>query len=160
MKLLVALVALAAAAQVLPKTQVETLDGQKRVIPDAFGGRPAVLVYGFSRKAGDATKAWVDPLVKEGLPVWSVAMLEAAPRFVRPMIRAGMRKDTPAGRQDHALLLYAGEKEWRALLKAGNDEEPVVVLVDGRGRVVWSRAGPASADGLAEVRQRWAAASK
>lgn len=154
------LLAVAAWGQPLPKTAVETLAGQKVSIPEVFGGKPAVVVWSFSRKAGDATKTWVEPLAQQGVAVWSAAMLESAPRLVRPMIRAGMRRETPAGRQDRALLLYSGEKKWRGLLQVEREEEPLVVLVDGRGTVVWSLAGLASADSLKEVRQRWAAASK
>lgn len=153
--LLAASLAALAAAQVLPNTQVESLAGQKLTIPLAFGGKPAILVWSFSKKAGEATRTWTDPLVKEGLPVWSGAMLEAAPRFVRPMIRSGMRKGMPDTQQQRALLFYQGEKQWRQILKPPKDDDPLVVLLDAQCNVAWSYSGVYSAKALDEVRQRF-----
>ncbi len=130
-----------AAGQSFPTTQVETLAGGKLSIPQAFGGKPVILVWSFSKKAGEATRAWIDPLAREGLPVWSAAMLEAAPRFVRPMIRGGMRKDMPQAQQQRALLFYQGEQQWRQILKPPKDDDPLVVLLDGNGSIAWTYAG-------------------
>ncbi|MBN9658028.1 MAG: hypothetical protein J0H49_07605 [Acidobacteria bacterium] len=149
-----------AAAQALPNTQVESLAGQKLTIPQAFGGKPVILVWSFSKKAGEATRAWTDPLAKEGLPVWSAAMLEAAPRFVRPMIRSGMRKDTPAKQQERSLLFYQGEKQWRQILKPPKDEDPLVVLLDAQGAVAWSYSGGYTVKALDEVRQHFKGLAK
>lgn len=155
MRWLLVLLAVAAWGQALPKTEVETLAGQKVSMPGVFGGKPAVVVWSFSRKAGDATKAWVEPLAQQGVAVWSAAMLESAPRLVRPMIRAGMRRETPEGRQDRALLLYSGAKMWRGLLRVEKEEEPLVVLVDGRGVVVWRYAGVYDGAAAGTVARRW-----
>lgn len=152
---LAACLASLAAAQAFPTTQVESLAGQKLTIPQAFGGKPVILVWSFSKKAGEATRAWTDPLAKEGLPVWSAAMLEAAPRFVRPMIRSGMRKDMPDTQQQRSLLLYQGEKQWRQILKPPKDDAPLVVLLDAQGNVAWSYSGVYSAKALDEVRDRF-----
>ncbi|QOY85574.1 hypothetical protein [Paludibaculum fermentans] len=149
-----------AAGQSFPTTQVETLAGGKLSIPQAFGGKPAILVWSFSKKAGEATRAWTDPLAKEGLPVWSAAMLEAAPRFVRPMIRGGMRKDMPEAQQQHALLFYQGEKQWRQILKPPKDDDPLVVLLDAQGNVAWSYSGVYAAKTIDEVRQRFKSLAK
>ncbi|MGJ5814424.1 hypothetical protein [Paludibaculum fermentans] len=151
---LTAAVAFLAVGQPLPATQAETLTGRKLTIPQAFGAKPAILVWSFSKKAGEATRAWTDPLIRDGQAVWSVAMLEAAPRFVRPMIRSGMRKDMPAAQQDHAVLLYQGEKQWRQILKPPKDDDPLVVLLDGNGNVAWSFSGLSSPKAMEEVRQR------
>lgn len=158
--LLAASLASLAAAQALPNTQVESLAGQKLTIPQAFAGKPIILVWSFSKKAGEATRAWTDPLAKEGLPVWSAAMLEAAPRFVRPMIRSGMRKDMPDTQQQRSLLLYQGEKQWRQILKPPKDDDPLVVLLDAQGNVAWSYSGLYSPKALDEVRQRFKGMAK
>ncbi|WP_321475546.1 hypothetical protein [uncultured Paludibaculum sp.] len=149
-----------ATAQPLPATQAETLSGRKLAIPQAFGGKPVILVWSFSRKAGETTRGWTTPLAKEGLPVWSVAMLESAPRFVRPMIRSGMRKDMPAPQQEHTILLYQGEKQWRQILKPPKDDDPLVVLLDAQGRMVWSYSGISTAKALDEVRQQFKGLAK
>jgi hypothetical protein len=132
--------------QVLPRTEAETLSGRKVTIPDVFGGKPAVVVFSFSKAAGEKTGEWISALSKDGAPVWSAAMLEAAPRFIRPMIRSGMKRDLSAAMLDRSLCLYAGEKAWRAALGVIQDDAPVVVLIDAKGQVAWKQQGVYSAE--------------
>lgn len=134
------LLALALPAQTLPWGEAESLAVKKAALPGVWAGRPAVVVWSFSREAGEGVKQWMGELEKEGLEAWSVAVLEAAPRFIRPMIRSGMRKQA-AGRVDRWLCLYKGEKEWRAALGVVDDKLPVVVVVNGQGGIAWKRAG-------------------
>lgn len=103
------LLALALPAQTLPWGEAESLAVKKAALPGVWAGRPAVVVWSFSREAGEGVKQWMGELEKEGLEAWSVAVLEAAPRFIRPMIRSGMRKQA-AGRVDRWLCLYKGGK--------------------------------------------------
>lgn len=140
--LLTMLLAAALWGQAVPHTEGETLAGHKVTVPDVFGGKPAVVVFSFSKGAGEKTAAWLAALAKDGAPVWSAAMLEAAPRFVRPMIRGGMKKDTPPGMLDRALCLYRDEKAWRAALGIVTDDAPVVVFIDAQGQVAWKHQAP------------------
>lgn len=137
-----------------PETEAETLSGRKVIVPAAFGGRPAVVVWSFSKAAGEKTRAWLEPLLKQGLNAWGAAMLEAAPRFVRPMIRGGMRKEMNAGLQDRQLLLYRDEKGWRARLAIQDDSVPWVVILDRTGAVMWSRPGVFETKALGEVEEK------
>lgn len=127
--------------QALPRTEAETLSGRKVTMPEVFGGKPAVVVFSFSKGAGEKTAEWVAALSKDGAPVWSAAMLEAAPRFIRPMIRSGMKKDVPAAMLDRSLCLYTGEKAWRAALGVAQDDAPLVVGIDAKGQVAWMQQG-------------------
>ncbi len=159
MRTLVALLAFSAtlAAAPLPKAEAETLSGRKVTLPEVYGGRPAVVVWSFSRDAGERVKDWMSPLTKDGLNAYSAAMLEAAPRFIRPMIRSGMKKDTPSNQLDRNLLLYKDEQAWRGALGLKNDKVPLIVLVDAAGGVVWSYSGGYDAKAMAELKQRLAA---
>lgn len=127
--------------QALPQTEAEALSGRKVTLPDVFGGKPAVVVFSFSKGAGQRTREWVVALEREGAPVWSAAMLESAPRFVRPMIRSGMKKDLPATMLDRSLCIYSGDKAWRAALGLVSDDAPLVVLIDAKGRIAWKLQG-------------------
>lgn len=126
----------------LPITDAETLAGSRVTLPQAFAGKPAVLVWSFSRESGAQAKQWVMALEKElSGQVWSVAMLEAAPRLIRGMIRSGMRKDTTPALRPRSLLVYKGEKEWRSRLGIRNDALPIVAVISGSGEIVWSQSG-------------------
>jgi hypothetical protein len=151
---LVALAAMAVAAEPLPRTEAETLSGRKVAMPDLFGGKPAVLVWSFSKEAGEKTAAWMAPLAKEGVNAYSVAMLEAAPRFVRGFIKSGMKQGMTPQQQDRMLLLYAGEKAWRTRLGLKDEKQLIVVVVNARGEAVWAHEGAYDGRKLAEVKEK------
>lgn len=124
----------------LPAVGAETLAGAKVSLPQVFNSRPAVLIWSFSREGGAKVKDWFTALDREAPgQVYSVAMLEAAPRLIRGLIRSGMRRDTPANAHSRTLLLYKGEKEWRARLGLKDPAVPFIVVLNGAGEIVWSR---------------------
>ena len=132
-------------AQTMPSTAGETLSGKKLVLAEATAGHAAVVIMGFSKDAGDPCTDWARAVRGDsafaGVPVYEVAMLAGAPGFVRPMIKAGMRKGVSAAEQDGFVVLTADEKAWRAYFDVGNDKEPYVVLVDAAGRIKWRGSG-------------------
>lgn len=154
MRYLLFLLALALPAQTLPWSEAESLAGKKAALPGVWAGRPAVVVWSFSREAGDGVKEWMTGLEKEGIQAWSVAMLEAAPRLIRPLIRSGMRKQAAAGQVERWLCLYKGEKDWRAALGVADDKLPVVVVVNRQGGIAWKRAGRFEGGASEAVRQQ------
>jgi hypothetical protein len=98
-----------AAAENLPVTPAETLAGQKLEFPTAIVGKSSVCVFGFTKEAGDRTKAWMARLNQDGMNSWSIANLEGAPALVRGMIRSSMRKGTPAPLLERSLILTKDE---------------------------------------------------
>jgi hypothetical protein len=132
----------ALAAQSMPETEGETLAGTKIRFPSMLQGKPAVLVFSFSKEAGEKVPGWMKPLLERNENAYSVANLEAAPRFIRGMIRRGMRGMMPAEHQARGLVLTQNEKAWRALLNVKDDKIPWVARVDASGKIVqqWSGA--------------------
>lgn len=149
-----AIAAMALAAEPLPRTEAETLSGKKVAMPDVFGGKPAVMVWSFSKDAGEKTGTWMAPLTKEGLNAYGVAMLEAAPRFVRGFIKSGMKQGMTAAQQEKMLLLYAGDKAWRARLGLKDEKQLVVVVVNGKGEVVWAYEGAYDGRKIGEIKAK------
>lgn len=140
------------AAPALPSTEVETLSGKRVRLPEVFGAQPAVVVWSFSREAGEKTGAWMDLLERERIAAWSAAMLEAAPRLIRPMIRGGMKKGLTAARMERSLLVYQGEKAWRQRLELRKEALPLLVLVDRGGAVAWRHEGLPSPPVIDDIR--------
>lgn len=124
-----------------PVTEGETLSGTKVTVPSSFTGKPTVLVFSFSKDAGEKVRFWLDPLLKDDLNAWSVASLEAAPRLIRGVIRSGMRKDMARIAQERSVLLYKDDKAWRQALGVTKDDAPLVVLLDAKGQVAWKHQG-------------------
>lgn len=134
-----------------PASEAETLAGRRVDLAALWRGQPAVVVWSFSRAAGEKSRDWMVALEKEGHRPWAVALLEATPRLLRPLIRSGMRKGLSNEQQQRHLLLYKDEKRWRHYLALRNEEVPLVVLFDAQGAVAWLHAGPFHPVALAEL---------
>lgn len=130
------------AAQTLPPTPGETLDGRKVSFPALLAGKSAVCVFSFSKEAGEKVQAWMEPLVKANVDAYSVANLEAAPRLVRGMIRRGMRSGMPEAYRSRSIILTENEKAWKQALQVTDERLPLVVRFDASGSIKDRHAGP------------------
>jgi hypothetical protein len=124
----------------------ETLSGKKIVLPDDALGKIALMAIGFSKKSGDATRAWGDRFKKDfgadpRYAVYPVAELESAPRFVRGMIVSSMRKGTPAAERDHFVTLFGGMEELKRYLGFSAADDAYLLLLDANGSVRWHGHG-------------------
>lgn len=152
--LLVCLLALPLAANPLPRAEGESLTGQKALLPDALRGQVSVVVWSFTREAGEKVEKWVAPLARDRVNVYSAAVIEAAPRLIRPMIRAGMRRASPRPFHERFLCITRGEKSLRQALEVRDDRLPYVTLLSANGEVLWQHAGPYSETAAAELMRR------
>lgn len=143
-----------------PATECDTLSEDKVTIPAAFQGQPVVVVWSFSRAGGEKTRDWMAQLQAKGIPVWSAAMLESAPRLVRGFIRGGMRKTIPTQLHNHTLLLYQGDKEWRRRLQLNDPELPLVVVLNAKAETIYAKSGLASPELVSEITNTWKAQSR
>jgi hypothetical protein len=131
----------------MPATAGETLSG-KRVVPaDVVRGRAAVLIAGFSHDGGMRCSAWMkavegDPALKNTM-VLELAMLEKAPGMFRGMIKSGMRKGASAPEQDRIVVMTQGQQLWEKYFGVAEDKDPYVVVLNGKGDVVWHGHGAA-----------------
>jgi hypothetical protein len=155
--LLVAPLAASAAADPIPVTPAETLSGRKISFPTVLGGKPAICIFGFSKEAGDRTKEWMSHFQQDGVEAWSIANLEAAPAFVRGMIRGSMRKDTPPQLLERSLIMTKDERPWKVAVGAKVEKAPVVVVFDAATHIVWSHEGPFDAESYREARSKLSA---
>lgn len=146
--LVFAWVSFVAAAQDMPKTPGETLSGQHLVLADAVQGHPAVIIAGFSHEGGTGASAWAKALhgdaVLKDVPVYTMAMLEGAPGFVRGMIKSAMKKGVPPADQAHFVVLTNDAQAWRSYFGVTDEKVPYVVLLDAAGKVLWHGHGPAA----------------
>ncbi len=138
-----------------PAFEVDTLAGTKIKMPADAAGKVSLVVMSFSKEAGGASKAWAERYVRDGGQVYIAALLEAAPRLVRGLIRSGMRGDMPKELHGRALLIYKDEAEWkkRTGFVAGTEKQPYLILLDRQGRVQWQKHGAFSDALYAEMRK-------
>lgn len=127
-------------AQTIPHTEAEVLSGKKIVLPDAFSGHPALIIIGFSRAGGDSAGRWGKELRKdfgEKIQVYSIAVLEDAPRLMRGMIKRGMRSGVPKTEQDRFAVLEHDEDAWKKLADFSDPDAAYLLLTDSQSMVRW-----------------------
>jgi len=147
-----------AQCQTLPHMEGETLSGKPIMLPDAARGKVALLAIGFSKKGGDKVGEWTKRFARDfgknpAYAVYPVAELEDAPRLVRGMIKGGMRRGTPPDEQDHFVLLFQGEADWKKFLSFATADEAYLLLLDLNGDVKWRGHGVFSEEGYAPLRE-------
>ena len=133
-------------AESLPHVEGVALSGKKIVLPDDARGKVSLLVIGFSRKSGDATRAWVTRFRKDfgadpRYAAYPVAVLEDAPRFLRGIILGSMRKNTPLAEQDQFVVIFQGEADLKKVVAYSAADDAYLILLDSSGAVHWRGHG-------------------
>jgi hypothetical protein len=146
-----------------PKLHGQTLNGKAITLPEAAVGSVTLLLLGTSKKSGEQTGPWKDHFVADfgshpHVTYFVAAMLQSAPPIVRGMIRAGMRKKTPASALAHVLTSSSDEDAWKKYLDRKNDNLPAVLLLDRSGHLRWSFNGVFDADHYLALKMAVAAA--
>ena len=131
---------------VVPQLRGETLEGKPLILPDSARGKIALLTVSFSKAAGERAGAWgarfsKDHAGERGVTNYSIAMLEGAPRLLRGMIKSGMKRGVPEAMRSRFLVVTSDEVAWKQYLDVRQDDVPYLLLIDGRGRVLWKEQG-------------------
>lgn len=141
----------------------ETLAGKRLALPKDLPDAPCVLIIGFSRASGAATREWSQKLRAHGQAgssrIFSALILDEAPRFVRGMIVKGMKKDIPAAQHEQYLVVTENGVGWKQLAGYTNADAAYIVLTTAAGRVIWRTSGPPTDAALQEVARRIAEAA-
>ena len=141
----------------LPRLEAETLSGRRIVLPEDAKGRIGLLVFSFSRGAGDPARCWSETFARIGMPdadaaSFGILMLGEVPRIIRGLVVAAIKRGMPAAVHDRTVKMFTDEDAWRARLGVQSADDPHLVLVDRAGRIRWLYSG--ACDGVGEQRLR------
>ena len=159
MRTLICLLALCAAVlhaqEKLPPLQGETLSGKNVTLPAAAGGRPALLIIGFTHASRTGTKAW-DVRVDNHFPTWSIAVLQDVPRLVRGMVVHGIKGGTPKEDYGRFVLIYHGEKQLKQAAGFDRPDDAYLLVIDPGGAIRWRYHGPVTDAAWADLQKQFA----
>src|SRR5438270_459187 len=143
----------AAAAEVFPTVHGETLSGKGVVLPEAIKGRPAILILSFSRAAQEQTKAWGERLKaqKVAAEYFQLLELEDVPRLFRGAVKSGIKKGIPPASYESFILLFEGQDALKKVVGFQKSPDAYVLLLDGRGNIVWREQGPVSDENIDKI---------
>lgn len=144
-------------ADQLPKLEGENLNGKPVEIAEAAAGHPAILVIGFTHGSQKQTQEWSRRLTQEfpdpaQVKVYSVAVLEDAPRLVRGMAVHGMKSGVPKEQRDRFVVLYHHEADLKRLVSFERPDDAYLLVVDRSGAIRYRMHGAANDSSAAELK--------
>jgi hypothetical protein len=132
------------AGEMFPNISGKTLTGKLLELPAAAIGRPAVMVFSFSRTAGKDARSWNEHIARgfsNTVPGYEVIVMESVPKLFRGMAMSGIRGSMPLSMQDRTIVMYQDEKLWKLRLAASDNKRASIVLLGPDGHIRWSNSG-------------------
>ena len=125
----------------IPRLELTSLENKRFVLPVDAQASVNVLVIGFTQKAGENNKPWIDRLGRDFPPTprcatYSVAILTGVPALFRSLALSGMRNAIPTERRSMFLSTFTDEKVWKSLVGYQEANDPYLVLLDASGQVL------------------------
>jgi hypothetical protein len=135
--------------QQMPNTLAESLSGHEVILPSAAAGHSAVIVIGFSHGSSKTMEHWDKEIgaqvsAEPGVPLYNIAVIQDAPKFVRGMITHGIKALVPAAGQDKFLTVAQGQEELKKAVNFSSDADVYVVVLDSTGKIVFNTRGEPS----------------
>ena len=149
--------AMGAFSEEMPQIAGRTLSDKQIAFPSACAGSGCIIVIGFSHGSQSQVKAWTVRANTEfqSIPmiaVYSMAVLEDAPRLVRGMAVHGIRSGVPEGQRDHFAIIYQGEAELKRVVGFQKADAAYVLVLDRKGRIYWRASGPVTESLFADLK--------
>jgi hypothetical protein len=140
----------------LPAIEGESLTGKRINLPEQAKGKIALLVFTFSRKAGQGARACAEAFQKledpeRNLAAYRILVLEGVPRLLRGLVIAGIKKGIPAPLHDSAVKLFAHEDSWKLRLGVRSRDDPYLLILDRESQVRWLYTGACDDAGVQQL---------
>lgn len=140
----------------MPQITGESLSGKQVSFPSASEGSVTIICIGFSHASQSQLQPWAERArdefrQKSQIIVYSVAVLEDAPRLVRGMAVHGIKSGVPARQHDNFVVVYHGEAELKRISGFQRPEEAYILLLDPKGEIHWVSHGPVSDAAVQEL---------
>jgi predicted transcriptional regulator len=141
--LLLSLVPASFALEAFPHVNAQTFGERAVVLPDAFQGKPTILVITFARSAQEQARGWTDKIKQRSMPAatYQVLELEDVPRLMRGFVRGSIRRGIPKESQDSFVLLFEAQDALKKAVGFSAEADAYVVLLDANGKIVWRERG-------------------
>jgi hypothetical protein len=127
-----------------PQCSEQTLTAKQLDLPSAVAGRPALVVFSFSRAAGKDAGLWNERLSRDfpnAVTGYTIILLESVPKLFRGKALSGIRSSMPPSIQDRTIISYHDEDLWKQRLAVSDDSRAYVVLLEPDGHIRWNNSG-------------------
>lgn len=135
-----------------PIIETVKISGEIVSLPDRIGEGFSLIGMGRSKKAEEALRSWQTPVynkfvAKTGLmddmfdvEIYFLPIFTGASRAAKGKIMNKLRENNDPLVMDH-VYIYSGNSEPFDVISLDDKSEPCFVLVDEKGKIVWSAHG-------------------
>jgi hypothetical protein len=123
-----------------PQISGQSLTAKPFDLPAAVAGKPAVILFSFSKTAGKDAAIWGDNVSKafsHAVPVYNVILLESVPGLFRGMATSSIKSGMPLPVQDHSIILLQNEALWKLRLAVADDTRAYALLLGPDSCIRW-----------------------
>jgi hypothetical protein len=145
--------------QTLPQISGQALSGRSIGLPAAANGKPAIVIFSFSKTAGNDARSWNERLSRDfpgDVPRFTIIVLESVPKLFRGMALSGIKSSMPSSMQDRTIVLYRDETLWKQRLAFSQDNHAYVLLLSSDGRIQWKSEGAFKEDAYVQLKDQLA----
>ena len=130
----------------LPVLKGQFLTGREAVLPDAAGGRVALLALGFTYESRYAVEDWIRHFRQDfgenrEVTFYEVPMIGGLARMGKWFIDSGMRKGTPKADRENVITVYGGVDAWKQRVGFSDPNAAYLILIDKNGVIRWRHGG-------------------
>jgi hypothetical protein len=149
-----------AAGERIPDVHSTSFADQAVNLPADLQGKAAgILVLGFSRGSRDAVTGWAtriaaDYRTSDVVAYYELPVVASVPGFVRGIVLRSIKSSSPERAHKRIVPITANETGWRAVVHYSQPDDPYVLVVDGRGNVVWQTQGQPTDAAYAALKQQ------
>ena len=131
---------------VLPKVKGTSLDEHEITLPDAAGGKIALLIVTFTKAGGERGRAWTERFIKDypqddQVTSYSIAMLEDVPSMLRGLVRGRIKRGVPASMRRRFITVIKDQNQWKQYTGMKDDKDAYLFLLDTKSHIVWTHQG-------------------
>jgi hypothetical protein len=129
-------------------------------LPAELHGKAAgILVLGFSRGSRDAVASWAtkiaaDYRTSDVVAYYELPVVASVPGFVRGILLRSIKSSAPERAHKRIVPITTDEAGWRTVVHYSQPDDPYVLVVDGKGDVVWQTQGQATDAAYAALKQQ------
>jgi hypothetical protein len=144
--------------ETLPQIAEQALTGKSIELPAAASGKPAVVIFSFSKAAGNDARSWNERLGRDfpTVPSYTIIVLESVPKLFRGMALSGIKGSMPIAMQDRTLILYRDETLWKQRLAFSVESRAYVLLLGPDARIDWRSEGAFTEAAYAQLKDKLA----
>lgn len=149
-------------AATFPTVTADDLNGDSKTLPADLPGDPTIVFIAYKQRQQPDVNTWVNALgldPSRGAEFVEVPVVGSGAKLFRGMVDNGMRSGiTDTAMRARTITLYENVNLVNTPLGFSGRNQIRVLVVRKNGEVLWSTSGPATSNGVEELKQVFNAA--